>query len=244
MSSFKTAMSRHASREERRVALLRARQHGLNIRLIANAVVRPLMGIVQVSLHGSQEVGGLTAALSISSSWKLWVRIKIREEPPLLPRRKPRKSSVHWNGFSLSTKPTPTLSIWQMCAYAGCTVSPLELLAGNIWLSLFTDSRDVSAVRKLEESLPQDLIETCQAAQRRIVEENPHRDQADDDLEDNDAAIEQNIIELRFHLLLRDTIDTLGTAETQWDGGPAGCLPGWVSLQEETTRADIHRILQ
>lgn len=45
-----SGMSRHASREERRMALLRAQQHGLNIRIIANAVIKPVVGVVQVSL--------------------------------------------------------------------------------------------------------------------------------------------------------------------------------------------------
>lgn len=32
------------------MALLRAQQHGLNIRIIANAVIKPVVGVVQVSL--------------------------------------------------------------------------------------------------------------------------------------------------------------------------------------------------
>lgn len=57
-------MSRHASREERRGALLRAQQHGLNIRMIANAVVKPLVGILQVSTGQQGECRVLIISVS------------------------------------------------------------------------------------------------------------------------------------------------------------------------------------
>lgn len=41
----------------------------------------------------------------------------------------------------------------------------------------------------------------------------------------NDAGIEQNIIELRFHTALKETLEALDEAEEQWGAGPAASLP-------------------
>lgn len=87
------------------------------------------------------------------------------------------------------------------------------------------DNDDLLAVRQLEGSLPEDLIQTCQARQIHFEEE----DAMDQDTEShylvNDAAIEQNIIELRFHMTLRDTLEVLDMAEEQWGSGPASSFP-------------------
>jgi hypothetical protein len=87
------------------------------------------------------------------------------------------------------------------------------------------DSNDLQAVRKLEESLPEDLIETCHAREKNFLEE----DLMDQDMEQpyvaNDDGIEQNIIELRFHMALRETLEALDDAEGQWGAGPASSLP-------------------
>lgn len=43
-------MSKHSTGKERREALLRAREQGLNIRTIAYAVVKPLISIIEVCI--------------------------------------------------------------------------------------------------------------------------------------------------------------------------------------------------
>ncbi|GHJ85979.1 hypothetical protein NliqN6_2381 [Naganishia liquefaciens] len=200
-ASFLRSMGRHASKDDRRVALLRAREHGLNVRLIANSVVRPLLGIVQFKLKSGasyQESRRRTAPG--------------KEDVSEIIR------SLEWLVFVDETYPD-------------------ALNLANICFCWMYNSKNVSAVRRLEESLPQNLIETCQAAHTRFEEESLRDEGSSSGLEDNDAGIEQNIIELRFHVMLRETLDALSEAERQWDAGPVACLPGSL-LSEQITWAN------
>lgn len=83
----------------------------------------------------------------------------------------------------------------------------------------------MQAVRKLEESLPEDLLDVCQMKHRDIAEEDGMDQGTDQTYLDNDAAIEQNIIELRFHMALRETLEALDQAEERWGDGPELSLP-------------------
>ncbi|KAJ9115295.1 hypothetical protein QFC20_001162 [Naganishia adeliensis] len=197
-AAFLRGMSRHASREERRMALLRAQQHGLNIRIIANAVIKPVVGVVQFKLRsiGSQQHSKRRTA-SAKEDFEEIIR------------------SLQWLTFVEETYPD-------------------ALNVANIVLCWMFNSNDLLAVRRLEESLPEDLIETCQARQRTFVEE----DVMDQDMEQphmaNDAGIEQNIIELRFHTALRETLEALDEAEEQWGAGPAASLPNSLPSEQIT----------
>lgn len=86
------------------------------------------------------------------------------------------------------------------------------------------DSNDLQAVRKLEESLPEDLIETCHAREKKFLEEDLMDQDGEEPHMANDAGIEQNIIELRFHMALRETLESLDEAEEQWGAGPMASL--------------------
>lgn len=83
----------------------------------------------------------------------------------------------------------------------------------------------MQAVRKLEESLPEDLLDICQTRQRDFAEENGMDQDTEQSHMANDEAIEQNIIELRFYIALRETLEALDEAEEQWGPGPALSLP-------------------
>ncbi|KAJ9123248.1 hypothetical protein QFC22_001444 [Naganishia vaughanmartiniae] len=84
----------------------------------------------------------------------------------------------------------------------------------------------MEAVRKLKQALPVDLFETC-AARQRVFSNEPAMDQdMKGDAESNDARIEENVIELKFHMALHKTLEALDEAEDKWDVGPADLLPG------------------
>jgi hypothetical protein len=87
------------------------------------------------------------------------------------------------------------------------------------------DSNDMQAVRKLEESLPEDLLDVCQTRHRDIAQADGMDQGTHQTYLDNDAAVEQNIIELRFHMALRETLEALDEAEERWGDGPASSLP-------------------
>lgn len=85
----------------------------------------------------------------------------------------------------------------------------------------------MDAVRKLKQALPTDLLETCAARQRLYLNEEAMDQDVEGDAETNDARIEENVIELKFHMALEKTVKTLDDAEDQWNVGPAESLPGY-----------------
>lgn len=85
----------------------------------------------------------------------------------------------------------------------------------------------MDAVRKLKQALPTDLLETCAARQRLYLNEEAMDQDVEGDAETNDARIEENVIELKFHMALEKTVNTLDDAEDQWNVGPAESLPGY-----------------
>lgn len=84
---LESGMSRHASREERRVALLRAQQHGLNIRMIANAVIKPVVGIIQVSIWAQRLACGANPGVSIVQVEKHWLATALQTENSIVQGR-------------------------------------------------------------------------------------------------------------------------------------------------------------
>lgn len=100
---------------------------------------------------------------------------------------------------------------------------------GLIKISCLLDNDKIDAVRKLKQALPADFYEICETRQRLSTNAQSMDQDTGGDAETNDARIEENIIELKFHMALEHTIESLDVAEDQWDVGPAESLPGYVT---------------
>ncbi|KAJ9099990.1 hypothetical protein QFC19_005807 [Naganishia cerealis] len=189
-AGFLRAMSKHATRKERRGALLRAQEQGLNVRAIAYAVIKPLISIIEYKSK---------RRVSQSSSR--------RSEPSAQADEDEIIRSLEWLTFVEDTYPD-------------------ALHVANIYICWMFNNDNVNAVVKLKQALPADLLAICAARQQMISDDQAMDQDVGADAEGNDARIEQNMVELKFHMALEKTVEALDEAEDQWAAGPSACLPG------------------